>query len=247
MTASTGSRRWHIVKWQTRASRLLNPSPSFSLQYYVLVYSIDFCCSLMLLSGCANSLRFLRCSLLLVCFLQSPKQSPVTFPQNAKKRLHHCNSLGVNIPPISLQCHCLPDSFAVLLAKQLWKSPLVFFIFLSYFPSIGFEHLNFSSHWACCQVGLVHEVKLVDVFYYRKGTLGLRLTNKPCWVTSSKFIHLFSTGCFDLRSFLLQLNDTRVASSMARERRPRKEWGDWKVGSCLCLDGETFLLGEKRE
>ena len=86
-----------------------------------------------------QAFMFLRCSLLLVCFLQSSKQSPVTFPQNAKERLHHCNSLGVNIPPISIQCHCLPDSLTVLLAKQLWKSPLVFFSF--FFP------LLFSFRW----------------------------------------------------------------------------------------------------
>lgn len=128
MTASTGSCRWHIVKRQTRAGCLLNPSPSFSLQYYVLVYCIDFCCSLIFLPGCANSSCFWRYSLLLVCSLQSQKQSPVTFPRNAKEKLHQCRSLGVNTPLISLQWHNLPDISAVHLVKQLWKSPLVFFI-----------------------------------------------------------------------------------------------------------------------
>lgn len=146
MTASTGSRRRHIMKWQTRASRLLNPSPSCSLQYYVPVYYIDFYCSLIFLPGCANSSRFWRCSPLLVCFIQSPKQSPVTFLQDAKERLHQSNSLGINILSISLQCQCSLDIFAVHLAKQLWKSPLLFSIFLSYFPSVAFWHLNFSSH-----------------------------------------------------------------------------------------------------
>lgn len=152
MTASTCSRRWHIVKWQTRASK------SSQSQLYIAILRLGllhrFLLQLNLSAGLCHV--FWRCLLLLLCFLQSPKQSPVTFPQHAKERLHQCNCLSFNTLPISLHCHCFfLDIFAVHLAKKqnnkknFESHPLSFLfsiIVLSYFSSVGFKHLNFSSH-----------------------------------------------------------------------------------------------------
>lgn len=152
MTASTGSCRWHIVKWQTRASK------SSQSQLYIAILRLGllhrFLLQLNLSAGLCHV--FWRCLLLLLCFLQSPKQSPVTFPQHAKERLHQCNCLSFNTLPISLHCHCFfLDIFAVHLAKKqnnkknFESHPLSFLfsiIVLSYFSSVGFKHLNFSSH-----------------------------------------------------------------------------------------------------
>lgn len=115
MTASTGSRRWHIVKWQTRASK------SSQSQLYIAILRLGllhrFLLQLNLSAGLCHV--FWRCLPLLLCFLQSPKQSPVTFPQHAKERLHQCNCLSFNTLPISLHCHCFfLDIFAVHLAKK---------------------------------------------------------------------------------------------------------------------------------
>lgn len=152
MTASTCSRRWHIVKWQTRASK------SSQSQLYIAILRLGllhrFLLQLNLSAGLCHV--FWRCLLLLLCFLQSPKQSPVTFPQHAKERLHQRNCLSFNTLPISLHCHCFfLDIFAVHLAKKqnnkknFESHPLSFLfsiIVLSYFSSVGFKHLNFSSH-----------------------------------------------------------------------------------------------------
>lgn len=152
MTASTCSRRWHIVKWQTRASK------SSQSQLYIAILRLGllhrFLLQLNLSAGLCHV--FWRCFLLLLCFLQSPKQSPVTFPQHAKERLHQRNCLSFNTLPISLHCHCFfLDIFAVHLAKKqnnkknFESHPLSFLfsiIVLSYFSSVGFKHLNFSSH-----------------------------------------------------------------------------------------------------
>lgn len=152
MTASTCSRRWHIVKWQTRTSK------SSQSQLYIAILRLGllhrFLLQLNLSAGLCHV--FWRCLLLLLCFLQSPKQSPVTFPQHAKERLHQCNCLSFNTLPISLHCHCFfLDIFAVHLAKKqnnkknFESHPLSFLfsiIVLSYFSSVGFKHLNFSSH-----------------------------------------------------------------------------------------------------
>lgn len=154
MTASTCSRRWHIVKWQTRASK------SSQSQLYIAILRLGllhrFLLQLNLSAGLCHV--FWRCSLLLLCFLQSPKQSPVTFPQHAKERLHQCNCLSFNTLPISLHCHCFfSGHFCCSFSKKKKNNkkknfeshPLSFLfsiIVLSYFSSVGFKHLNFSSH-----------------------------------------------------------------------------------------------------
>lgn len=78
--------------------------------------------------------------------------------------------------------------------------------------------------------------------FFITGTLGLCLTNKPCWVASSKFIHLLSAGRSSptpdyfswVSSFLLQLNDTCVASSIARQQEKKgKERVRWLGGRLL--------------
>lgn len=154
MTASTCSRRWHIVKWQTRASK------SSQSQLYIAILRLGllhrFLLQLNLSAGLCHV--FWRCLLLLLCFLQSPKQSPVTFPQHAKERLHQCNCLSFNTLPISLHCHCFfSGHFCCSFSKKKQNNkkknfeshPLSFLfsiIVLSYFSSVGFKHLNFSSH-----------------------------------------------------------------------------------------------------
>lgn len=143
MTASTGSRRWHIVKWQTRASK------SSQSQLYIAILRLGllhrFLLQLNLSAGLCHV--FWRCLPLLLCFLQSPKQSPVTFPQHAKERLHQCNCLSFNTLPISLHCHCFfLDIFAVHFAKKqnktkkLWKSPFFCLIVLQLASSIWTSH-----------------------------------------------------------------------------------------------------------
>lgn len=148
MTASTCSRRWHIVKWQTRASK------SSQSQLYIAILRLGllhrFLLQLNLSAGLCHV--FWRCLLLLLCFLQSPKQSPVTFPQHAKERLHQCNCLSFNTLPISLHCHCFFSghfccSFSKknkTIKKKLWKSPLVFSFFNNCFVLFFFSWLQAS-------------------------------------------------------------------------------------------------------
>lgn len=147
MTASTGSRRRHIVKWQTRASK------SSQSQLYIAILRLGllhrFLLQLNLSAGLCHV--FWRCLLLLLCFLQSPKQSPVTFPQHAKERLHQCNCLSFNTLPISLHCHCFFFWTFLLFIyqtppqkQQLWKSPLVFSFFKNFFVLFFFSWLQAS-------------------------------------------------------------------------------------------------------
>lgn len=146
---------------------------------------------------------------------------------------------------VSLQCHCLLDIFTVHSANQLWKSPLVFLNF--YFPSVSFRHLNFPSHLQGCQVGLVHEVELVGIFYYRKATPGLRLTNKPCWSCKFKVDPCIFCGLFHPPWwFLLSLKFFPAPALIARKWvKEVKVWGDWEVKSYPCLDGGDFTVGRK--
>lgn len=77
------------------------------------------------------------------CVLSTiPEAIPANlFPQNAKERLHQCNSLDINILPITL----------VHLAKTTLKVTSSFFYFPLLFSSLiflplAFGHLNFPSH-----------------------------------------------------------------------------------------------------
>lgn len=66
------------------------------------------------------------------CVLSTiPKAIPCNLSSKCKRKVTSVRLSGCNILAISLQCQCLLDIFAVHLAKQLWKSPLVFFLFSS--------------------------------------------------------------------------------------------------------------------
>lgn len=66
-----------------------------------------------------------------------PKAIPCNLSPKCKRKVTLVRLAGCWYTCLLLLDYCLLEFFVMLLVNQLWKSPLVFLIFLSYFPLFG--------------------------------------------------------------------------------------------------------------